>query len=223
MRTILLSLILFFYLHLGETSAQKYSEEAKSYFKEIALGSEYGNSQDKIIRKWVDDIQLFIPKNTPSYLKTELSIIINELNALITPIKIYLTNQESNANLRLYVGTAEEYIKAEPRAKKLLTNNLGLFYVYPNQKGEIKKGTVFLDTIRLKAKDTQKHLLREELTQALGLMNDSEKYPDSIFYQKWSRTNAFSPLDKEVIQILYDYRIKVGLNLIKTSIILNEI
>ncbi len=221
MREFIILLILLI-LNVEQAPAQKYSEEAKSYFQEIALGSEYGNSQDKTIKKWVKDIYLFVPQNIPTHLNTELNKIINELNSLIQPIKIYKTNQIERSNLKLYIGTANEYIKAEPRARKLAANNLGLFYVYPNERGEIESGSVFLDTERLKAQDTQKHLLREELTQALGLMNDSEKYPNSIFYQKWSRTNEFSDLDKEVIKILYSPKIKSGLSQYKTNIILQN-
>lgn len=204
----------------SQGQAQNYSKEAKSYFKEIALGSEYGNSGDKTIKKWVNDIVVFVPQNMPDYLVVELDKVISELNLLIQPIKIYKTTQQSKANLRIFVCTAEEYLKAEPKAKKLVAGNLGLFYVYPNAKGEIQKGTIFIDNHRLKAHDTQKHILREEFTQSLGLMNDSERYPNSIFYQKWSRTQSFSDLDREVISILYSEKIKAGLNEQETNIIL---
>jgi hypothetical protein len=46
-------------------------------------------------------------------------------------------------------------------------------------------------------------LLREELTQSLGLGNDSNKYPDSIFYQDWSTVTSYSKLDIEIIKQHY--------------------
>lgn len=50
----------------------------------------------------------------------------------------------------------------------------------------------------------QKHLLREELTQSLGLFNDSPKYRESIFYDGWTTTTEYSDLDREPIQMLYN-------------------
>ena len=52
--------------------------------------------------------------------------------------------------------------------------------------------------------EAQKHLLREELTQSLGLFNDSWKYPESIFYQGWSTVTEYSDMDKRLIDMLYN-------------------
>jgi hypothetical protein len=52
--------------------------------------------------------------------------------------------------------------------------------------------------------EAQKSVLREELTQSLGLCNDSWEYPNSIFYQGWSTNTEYSDLDKEIIQMLYN-------------------
>ena len=50
----------------------------------------------------------------------------------------------------------------------------------------------------------QKHILREELTQSLGLFNDSEKYENSIFYDGYSTVTEYSEIDKELIDMLYN-------------------
>ena len=49
----------------------------------------------------------------------------------------------------------------------------------------------------------QKHLLREELTQSLGLGKDSFKYPNSIFQSSWTQTLNYLKIDKDVIRLLY--------------------
>ena len=70
-------------------------------------------------------------------------------------------------------------------------------------------GSFYVDVVRCNWFPTneaivfKKNLLREELTQSLGLFNDSMKYPDSIFYQVWSETTEYSELDKEVIRRHY--------------------
>ena len=61
---------------------------------------------------------------------------------------------------------------------------------------------VLISTTGLTA-DERAHLIREELTQSLGLLADSARYEDSIFYQEWTTTNRYSPLDRAVIEMLY--------------------
>ena len=63
---------------------------------------------------------------------------------------------------------------------------------------------MYVDIERTSTNDGQKHLLREELTQSLGLCNDSYDYPESIFYQGWTETTEYAEIDKELIQMLYN-------------------
>lgn len=73
----------------------------------------------------------------------------------------------------------------------------------------------------------QLHLLREELTQSLGLGQDSERYLNSIFQINWTTTSSYSQIDKDIIRLLYHSNMKVGLNenevdLLLRSILINE-
>jgi hypothetical protein len=52
-------------------------------------------------------------------------------------------------------------------------------------------------------------------------MNDSEKYEDSIFYQKWTSVNNFSDLDKAVINLFYQKNIRAGMSREQISAVLN--
>ena len=45
------------------------------------------------------------------------------------------------------------------------------------------------------------------------MMNDSYKYEDSIFYQEWTDTESYAEIDKAVIRILYDPRVKLGMTM----------
>ena len=72
-------------------------------------------------------------------------------------------------------------------------------------KHEIQKAHVFINT-----KETsslrQKHIIREEIVQSLGLINDTYDFKESIFYQGYSEVSAFSRLDEAVIKLLYQAR-----------------
>lgn len=59
--------------------------------------------------------------------------------------------------------------------------------------------------------------LRKELTQSLGMINDSYEYKDSIFYQDWTDTGSYAEMDREVIRILFDSRIEPGMTMDKVG------
>jgi len=69
----------------------------------------------------------------------------------------------------------------------------------------------------------QLHLLREELTQSLGLGQDSEKYLNSIFQINWTTTSSYSQIDKDIIRLLYHPNMKVGLNENEVDVLLRSI
>ena len=48
------------------------------------------------------------------------------------------------------------------------------------------------------------------MTQSLGVLMDSSRYPDSIFYSGWTTVTEYSDLDRAVIRLLYDPRIEPG-------------
>ena len=69
----------------------------------------------------------------------------------------------------------------------------------------------------------QKHLLREELTQSLGLARDSDRYVNSIFQSSWTQTLRYSDLDKDLIRLLYHPKMSTGLDATHVDGVLSEI
>lgn len=193
----------------------------EKYFCEVALSSEFGRKYHRI-RKWNKDISIFVTGLPSPYLEKELRIVISELNEIIPDIQLILVKDPRRANIKLLFGAAEDYVAIESHARARVKDNWGLVYVFPNWKGEIKKGSVYIDIFRAKDETAQRHLLREELTQALGLLNDSWAYQESIFYQGWTTTTHYSDLDKKIIRMLYDERIKPGMKFKKVVAVLRE-
>ncbi len=69
----------------------------------------------------------------------------------------------------------------------------------------------------------QKHLLREEFTQSLGLARDSQLYMESIFQSNWTTTIKYAPIDRDLIRLLYHPKMSVGLNEFEVDNALREI
>lgn len=195
--------------------------EDQKYFCEIALSSEFGRKYHKI-RKWNKDINIFVSGLPSPYLEKELRTVLEELNEMIPDIQLVLVKKPQQANIKLLFGAAEDYVAIENHARSKVKDNWGLVYVFPNWKGEIKHSTLYIDVFRAKDELAQRHLLREELTQALGLLNDSWAHRESIFYQGWTTTTNYSDLDRKVIKMLYDERIKPGMKFKKVVAVLQE-
>jgi hypothetical protein len=173
------------------------SKETLAYFNEIALKSEWGGDRDDVY-KWKTDLKIFVEGKPSAELKSELYKIVRELNEIIIPIELTIVKRRQNANMFVYFGSSEQFADKHPSVNSdRLEHNWGYFKAGNNE------GFMYVDINRANQLE-QKHLLREELTQSLGLFNDSYKYPESIFYQKWTTTTEYAPIDKELIDMLYN-------------------
>jgi hypothetical protein len=175
-----------------------YSEEAKQYFKEIALKTEFDGDRKKAF-VWTTDMKIFVDGQKPEYLMNELRKIVAELNVIIDPIDIKIVSNKSESNYIVYFGSHTDFnAKYKVYSPQRLNNNWGYFEVSSNS------GKMYVDLVRNGDVESYKHLLREELTQSLGLFNDSWDYPESIFYQGWTTTTEYAPIDRELIDMLYN-------------------
>jgi hypothetical protein len=182
---------------------ERFSKEERDYFKEIALSSEYSDRDKGEVCRWKSDMNIYVTGQQSEELMNELNRIVDELNDLIDPININIVNDRSESNYIILFGSQDQYNELEPGQEEFIEKNWGLFVV--NGGTDIKEGTMYVDIYRCESLDGQKHLLREELTQSLGLFNDSYKYDNSIFQQRWTETTEYAPIDRQLIKMLYNY------------------
>ena len=181
----------------------RFSKEERDYFKKIALSSEFSDNDNGVVCRCKSDLRIFVKGEKPDYLVAELNRIVSELNEIIDPIDLVIVDNEDESNYQILFGSEQEYNNFKPGSKEHTPNNWGLFII--NSGEEIRRGTMYVDIYRCESIEGQKHLLREELTQSLGLTNDAFDYPESIFYQKWSETTEYAPVDKTLIDMLYNH------------------
>ena len=199
----------------------EYDLEVISYFKEISLGFENGGVSE-ITRKWNSTMKIFIGGNSNSILLNELNKIINDINEIVTDnFSAEIVSDSSISNYYIYFGKGEEYAKIFPSQSQYVNNNLGLFNIWWNN-NYINRGIMYVDIFRANEQG-QLHLLREELTQSLGLGQDSERYLNSIFQINWTTTSFYSQIDKDIIRLLYHPNMKVGLNENEVDVLLRSI
>jgi hypothetical protein len=176
----------------------KRSPETIEYFNTVAYGREFDKTS-KSLYKWNKDMKIYVDGEKPEYLMSELRKIVSELNNIIDPIDLKIVSSKSESNYVIYFGDHKTFDqKYNLYSPELLDHNWGYFELYYGT------GVMYVDIYRNDDRVSHKHLLREELTQSLGLVNDSYKYPESIFYQGWTTTTEFAPIDRELIDILYN-------------------
>jgi len=184
---------------------------SQAYFLSIAFGAEYG--EPETLKKWQKDIKIYVTDTTQTLLLQELDRIIAELNNLIGEIQLYRVNSRSKSNFIVYFGDAATYMRDyAPEAAQWVPDNFGFFWVNWDAEGVITNGTMYVDLQRTQALNYRRHLLREELTQALGLMQDSKQYSNSIFQQNWTCTTVYADIDQDLIQLLYHPKLRPGMN-----------
>ncbi|GGE36835.1 hypothetical protein GCM10011391_14650 [Pullulanibacillus camelliae] len=186
-------------------SQRAYSRQAVDYFEAIALGAEYGGAP--VIRKWQHATISIRPFGTPT---TEdlhtIKQVAQDLNPLLTTVKVKVISQ-GKANINVYFVPEYDFPHYIPSYH---AGNLGYFNYRSNDKNVITHADVVVDSQTITQR-IRNHLIREEITQSFGLAKDSMRYSDSIFYQPASYVQAYSSLDKTIIQLLYSPLIHPGM------------
>ena len=98
-------------------------------------------------------------------------------------------------------------------ASEVSEHSSGYFHFYWTE-FEIENALIFINTST--PYKIHKSAILEELTQCLGLANDSEKYTDSVFY-KWKIADSiftydYNKMDVDLIKLLYNPKMKAGLS-----------
>lgn len=189
-------------------------------FLDIALNSEYDSRVSKL-RKWHSPIYYKIEDNSMDQ-SLHRSLVKTHLTQLsdITSLSIEPANKASAANLDI-IFTAESELENVLKQQKLVHNprllnrilydTICLGHITINSDFEIEHATVIIPIDRARAHGKLVSCIIEELTQTLGLINDSDKVFPSIFNDK-SFDTYLSGLDYILLSLLYHPSLKAGMN-----------
>jgi hypothetical protein len=179
-----------------------YGTDAVDYFAEIAFGAEYGSS-DPRVRRWGEGPRVHINGTPTDQDLITLSDVVSDINGLTTTVDMSLV--EAEASVEIHFTRQSEF-------PQILTNyvpgNVGFFSVWWDASQHITRAVVLI-SVEI-PQQARNHIIREEVTQILGLMRDSYRYLDSIFQQEWTLVDAYSALDEQLIEMLYRPELVVG-------------
>ncbi|WP_210463499.1 DUF2927 domain-containing protein [Rufibacter roseolus] len=191
-----------------------------AYFKEIAFGYQNGGGSE-MTRKWNSDMRLFIGGNPSAENLSDLNKIRQEINGLATDgFSIEIVTDSAQSNAYIYFGTVAGYAARYPTMGRVIS--LGYFNVYWEGDQAINHAHMFLDTFRANAQE-QKTWLLYNLTASIGLADLSPTYPESVFTSGLELNTSYTPIDKELIRLLYHPRMQIGLDQSQAEAVLEEI
>lgn len=177
------------------TTTEWLDETSVEYFMELAFGAEYGQPTD-YLRIWQTPLRIAIHGDPQPTDLAEVERVMSELNGLFSNTQLILTPTDPNPNVRIRFVDQEGFDwYAPPHA----STYSGYVVVRWNTRSEIQEADILIRKTLTPAR--RSHVLREELTQALGLLNDSYSYPQSIFYQQFSETTDYAAIDRAVLRI----------------------
>ncbi len=189
-------------------------------FVDIALNNEY-SPQRSPIRKWMTPIHYFLVHRVADReLHSRLIRIHFEQLAAITGLTITPAASEKAANY-LIVLSSEDRLKddllnyfgwkSSMQREKFFRESVCLGVFATTEKNVINRAVVIIPVDRARAMGKLVSCVVEELTQVLGLPNDSVKVFPSVF-NDLSTDVYLSGLDYLLLKMLYDPRIKAGMD-----------
>lgn len=190
------------------SSINEYSPAVIADFFAIALGTEYsptGHISRPHIRKWVQDLRIQVNGSPTIQDLATLEQVVAEINGLLGSVALGFVEQDPN--LEIFFVPERDFSRFETSYQPV---NHG-FFASESHQGKIQRGRILISTTDI-GQGERSHLIREELTQSLGLMQDSSRDSTSIFYQDWSKTQQYSDLDRQLLQLLYSPKILPGMD-----------
>lgn len=182
-----------------------YTADEVDYFGEIAFGAEFGGAAP-LLHRWRSGSGPLIrlhgsPTSTD---RVVLDSVMAEINRL-APVDMQIVTDFPTVDMHFVPQSQFQDVFADAPP-----GNNGLVWIWWDAEQYVVRGIVLISTTMTQTVRT--HVIREEITQLLGLLRDSFDYPQSIFYQAFSDVDEYLPIDRVVIELLHRPELPVGVD-----------
>jgi hypothetical protein len=193
-----------------------YTDAEVAYFEEIAGGAEF-NPDVGVIHRWAEDVLITVYGDATEADLATLQKVVDELNLLVEDVEVGVA--AAGGNVEVHFAPRETFADIEPN---YVPGNIGFVWVAWDSLGAIEFARVLIASEGVTAEE-RAHLIREEVTQSLGLLNDSWEYPDSIFYQGWTAGLEYAAIDRALVEMMYREEIRPGMSVDAAVIVLRTL
>lgn len=196
-------------------------------FYNVALQHEY-SSGNKPIAKWKQPIKIWIDHRVgDEELHQELTKLHIQHLSEVTQHPIKIVNKESEANVKWIYTRQSKWISESKNVLNLqstqhLNSAICTAGYRTNSKGEIVYAGIIIPVDQARARGKLVACIVEEITQVLGLPNDSDKAYPSIFNDH-TPEDLLSPLDVVLLKLLYEPELKAGMSKAQATPIVRKI
>jgi hypothetical protein len=157
----------------------------KRFVQQVTLGPEFGSNR-KVVSRWMSPPTLTAFGATPEQ-KRLIEEVVQTINPALKAsgkeIKL-LADAAPDATIKVYFAPLQAHSKiARDHGATYEKGNLGTFWMFWDAKNVITHSLVLLASDKLDG-NRMRHFAFEEITQSLGLAEDSDEFRDSIFYAR---------------------------------------
>ncbi|XVU23321.1 DUF2927 domain-containing protein [Actinoplanes sp. CA-054009] len=183
----------------------KVSKAALDYFFTVALEAK----STAVVNRWTDELVTVRTHGFSSAATTCLTKTIADFNALSKTTDLRLA--DGPGDIEMYVAPLAKFHSLDP-AYDYADGDVAFFNTGWAQDHQINEATILIRADDTTASERCR-LIRGELTESMGLTEESSKHPTSIFYSEYTDApSQYSALDKAVIRLMYDPAIHPGDN-----------
>ena len=209
-----------------QTASAASDREILRGFNLTVFGAEYtfGGPPSNFIRKFRNTVKFRIHNLSTKNRQAEVARFIRKISKEINGIDIEFATASQTANYNVYIVDRANY--RNTAVNRIYHRNVSppgkcmVRSVFPVRSlGIIKSDAVIVSD---EGERLFKRCMTEEILQGLGVLNDNESLPDSIFNDT-SQHVSFTRYDRYILNILYDKRIKNGATAKQVSTILPDI
>lgn len=179
------------------TDAVDGKQRALEVFLECAFSAEFGDSTGSLER-WADPIVICVYGEPTDEDWQQLDDFLMELSFRVPTLPpIRLTEDEDEANVEMFFMTDDELPSVMP---EYIQGNRGFVYCYfDNSLFTFARIAIEIGSTSQKERN---HVIREELVNGLGLLNDHLLYSDSVIYQGYNN-NMPTEMDWLMLNMVY--------------------
>ena len=215
-----------FFIASHAISQERWQSDAyiQDSFIKIALEREYKETKHPKLIRWAKPIKLFFESDSgDASLQKELLSVHAQHLAYITGLSIDFTDDSTKANIFVIFtdydnmeNKVKQYIGDPEKIRAALNEAICLGNFSRNSRYEITKGTIIIPVDYARRKARFLDCIVEEITQLLGLPNDSNDVFPSVF-NDISIDTYISPLDYLLLKALYSSQLKPGMDVKQTK------
>ncbi len=188
-------------------------------FDLIVFHTEFGPTPEPRVRKWTSPVRVYIDSRAgDAKIQRELTATHMLLLQKLTALDIGYTRNLAEANIvivferqKRLIRTVNQYLTEPIRDEKALHGSLCFGVYAANGDFQITRAVIGIPSDAAPSFGKLPACIIEELTQVMGLPNDSDQVYPSIFNDH-SPDDFLTEQDETLIRLLYDPRLVPGMD-----------